>query len=173
MPTKTKIVRMSRSKRVPRSLNIKNVKYQFKRKSKGATEDLQKYKQNLDAQLKVLEDKRKANIAEIEMANIQKTTIYLTLLQLLLKGTQKSEQMAKYYAKKAKIDFSMLSRDSKNPKMARKVGSMRISAPRKPSYSSKRILSKKIKNKIISNRKYYEEGAHLGDAEIGLGLRLK
>lgn len=168
MPTKTKIVRMSRSKRVPRSLNIKNVKYQFKRKSKGATEDLQKYKQNLDAQLKVLEDKRKANIAEIEMANIQKTTIYLTLLQLLLKGTQKSEQMAKYYAKKAKIDFSMLSRDSKNPKMARKVGSMRIkSKSKKKSNTLATIFGKKLKAKTMSNKKYYENAKVPGDRLMG------
>ena len=173
MPTKTKIVRTSLSKRKPPSLKTKNIKYQTKRKSISATNDLQKYKKNLDAQLKVLEDKRKTNIGEIEMVNVQNSTIYLTLLHLLLRGTQKSTEMAKKYAKKAKIDFSMLNRDSKNPKMARKVGSMRISAPRKPGSRTIHNLSKKIKNKIISNRNYYKEGSHLGDTEIGLGLRLK
>ena len=168
MPTKTKIVRMSRSKRMPHAIKMKNMKYQTKRQSKGATVDLQKYKKNLDAQLKVLEDKRKANIAEIEMVNIQNSTIYLTLLQLLLMGTEKSTKMAHEYAKKAKIDFSMLSRDSKNPKMARKVGSMRIkSKSKKKSNSLATIFGKKLKAKTMSNKKYYENAKVPGDRLMG------
>ena len=46
-------------KRVHSSLNIKNVKYQTKRQSKSATNDLQRYKKTLDAQLKFSKIKEK------------------------------------------------------------------------------------------------------------------
>ena len=168
MPTKTKLTRMSRSKRVPHSFNIKNSKYQTKRKTKTATIDLQNYKKNLDAQMKVLKDKRKNNIAEIEMANIQNSTIYLTLLQLMLIGTEKSAKMAKDYAKKANIDFSMLRQDSRNPKMARKVGSMRIkSKSKKKPNSLASMVGKKLKIKTVENKIYYKNAKVPGDRLMG------
>ena len=167
MPTKTKL---TRSKRVPRHIrgNIKNSKYQTKRKTIRATEDLQSYKKNLDAQMKVLKDKRKTNIAEIEMANIQNSTIYLTLLQLMLMGTEKSTKMAQDYAAKANIDFSILRQDSRNPKMARKVGSMRIkSKSKKKTNSLVSMFGKKLKEKTMANKKYYENAKVPGDRLMG------
>jgi len=168
MPTKTKLTRMSRSKRVPHSFNIKNSKYEIKRKTKTATLDLQNYKKNLDAQMKVLKDKRKTNIAEIELANIQNRTIYLTLLQLMLIGTEKSTKLAKDYAKKANIDFSILRQDSRNPKIARKVGSMRIkSKSKKKPNSLASMVGKKLKAKTMANKKYYENATVPGDRLMG------
>ena len=168
MPTKTKLTRMSRSKRVPHSFNIKNSKYEIKRKTKTATLDLQNYKKNLDAQMKVLKDKRKTNIAEIELANIQNSTIYLTLLQLMLIGTEKSVKMAKDYAIKANIDFSILRQDSRNPKIARKVGSMRIkSKSKKKPNSLASMVGKKLKAKTMANKKYYENATVPGDRLMG------
>jgi hypothetical protein len=170
MPTKTKLTRMSRSKRVPSHIrgNIKNSKYEIKRKTKTATMDLKNYKKNLDAQMKVIKDKRKNNMAEIEMAHVQNSTIYLTLLQLMLMGTEKSTKMAQDYAIKANIDFSMLRQDSRNPKMARKVGSMRIkSKSKKKPNSLATMVGKKLKIKTMANKKYYKNATVPGDRLMG------
>ena len=61
------------------------------------------------------------------MVNIQNSTIYLTLLHLLLKEHKKAPVLPKNMLKRLKSLSGMLGRDSKNPKMARNlVGSMRF-----------------------------------------------
>lgn len=114
----------------------------------------------------------KAQMAEIKMTQAQKSIIYITLLHLMLIGTDNSIKMAKEYSKKAGMDYSKIMKDSKKPKPARTVGSMRVKSKKFKKNTYLRTLANKLKTKVQNNKEYYKK-TQVGDGEIGIGLGWK
>ena len=130
---------------------------------------LKEYKEKLDTLLNVKYMPGEKQMADIKMTQAQKSAIYMTLLHLVLIGTDNSIKMAKDYSKKAGMDYSNLVKDSKKPQPARTVGSMRVRNKSKKKLSLLRKAAHKIKQKVQQNKKYYEQ-PQIGDSEIGIGL---
>jgi hypothetical protein len=148
--------------------NIKQFKYtQIKKKKLN----LKKYQEKLDKLINVRSMPGKAQIAEIQMTQAQKSIIYITLLQLMLIGTDNSIKMAKEYSKKAGMDYSKIVKDSKKPKPSRKVGSMRVKSTKytKKKPSVLRTTANWLKNRVQTNKEYYKK-PQVGDGQVAMGL---